>query len=35
MNKFIGDSSSYDALGRRIHYNVNLQGHEFTEYSAN
>jgi hypothetical protein len=35
MNKFIGDSSSYDALGRRIHYNVNLQGHEFAGYSAN
>lgn len=34
VDKFIGDSSSYDALGRRIHYNVNLQGHEFAGYSA-
>jgi len=35
VNKFIGDSSSYDALGRRVHYNVNLQGHEFAGYDAN
>ena len=34
-NDFIGDSSNYDALGRRIHYNVNLEGHKFTGYDAN
>lgn len=35
VNSFIGDSSNYDALGRRIHYNVNLEGHQFTGYDTN
>jgi hypothetical protein len=35
VNRFIGDSSNYDVLGRRVHYNVNLQGQEFAGYDAN
>ncbi len=35
VSKFIGDSSSYDALGRRVHFNVNLEGYEFAGYNVN
>lgn len=35
IGNYIGDSSRYDALGRRIHYHVNLKGYHDAGYSAN
>lgn len=32
QRNFIGDSSTYDALGRNLHYNVNLAGNKYIGY---
>lgn len=34
VRNFIGDSSIYDALGRTIHYNVNVSGSKYIGYSG-
>ncbi|WP_449437291.1 outer membrane beta-barrel protein, partial [Pedobacter steynii] len=35
IGNYIGDSSRYDALGRRMHYNVNVNGYHDAGYRAN